>query len=322
MSYAEVLGELRARYDHARPDHREAIRVVDRALRVLVRMPPYAQDRVAAALVTRAPLLGPVLRPPPVTPLCPAYPRVGERWAARIVLGEAPTRLVPGLARREAHEMLLAGVSTETDAYRWLVRDLPVDVVRSVPVARWLRACWADPDRRAALEREIVDRGPHGEEIRGRLIDRVDEISTTDLARGPATSVREAFRSAARRAYERWERDHERAEQPLAPTPLWWRPIRCARLLMSAADLVAEGRAQRHCVGTYAHYVRSGRSVIVSICVVAHGATHRSTAELRRADVAVLQHKGARNCAPPPLCVAALEVIVRRALATAKGSRP
>lgn len=314
--YLTQLRALRARYDSTRRDHREAVRTLDRATATLERIPEHARDRVAAALCVRYPALGAILSPPVVEPLCPAYPRVREAWAARLVLGERPTQLARGLTRREAHEALRDGASSDTDALDWLLADTPVEgrEVRSVAVARWILACWRDPARRAALETERVERGPGGEEIRGRLIARVDEISARDLARGEATGVREAFESCARRAFARWEAEHERRHEPLAAAPRWWRPIRCARLLMSGAELVAEGREMRHCVGTYAAHVRSGRSVIVSLCVRDRdGAVHRSTAELDRATASVRQHKASANGPPHWLCERALRVIERRA---------
>jgi hypothetical protein len=277
--------------------------------------PPHVRPRVEGALrirYCRVPGLSSLLAELPASEtLSSAYPDAPEEIQARLVLGERPTQILRGLTAREAHEALCAGV---VSAERWILRDSPWPdaYVRGPEVARWLAACGRDPARRAALELERIERGPHGEEIHGRLIDRVDEISRLDLPRGEKTGVREAFERAAARRFREWEREHERQHEPLAPVPEWYRPIRCARLLMSAAELIAEGREMHHCVGSYAPYVRSRRSVIVSICVRTRDAVYRSTAELERSTLRVRQHKGPRNGEPPEVCKRALDVCLRR----------
>ncbi len=101
--------------------------------------------------------------------------------------------------------------------------------------------------------------------------------------------------------------------KPLASPPRWWRPARCARLLLTGSQLVAEGRQVRHCVSTYAGYVRQGESVIVSLLIRdGDGLVHRSTVELDRRTALVRQHKGPENETPSPLCQRALEVLSRR----------
>jgi hypothetical protein len=66
----------------------------------------------------------------------------------------------------------------------------------------------------------------------------------------------------------------------------------------------------------YVPYVRRERSVIVSIQVHERrggvDVTHRSTVEVDREKIEVRQHKGRDNTEPPALCVAALEVCLRR----------
>jgi hypothetical protein len=104
-----------------------------------------------------------------------------------------------------------------------------------------------------------------------------------------------------------------RKGEPLAATPHWWKPARCARLLMSAAELAVEGKVMQHCVAGYAGYVRRGESVIVALNVC----EHRSTVELDRAGH-VRQHKGFGNNEPHELCRRALAVLQTRWL---KGAR-
>jgi hypothetical protein len=290
-------------------------KALERVCRTLDRAPENVRPKVETALAIhfgwRHPELLPFLSDDPGIDLCPAYPNAPEGIQARIVLGEKPTQILRGLTAREAHEALTAGV---VSAEAWLLRDTPWERarVRGPEVARWLAACAKDPQRKAALETERVERGPHGEEIHGRLIDRVDEISRHDLVRGEKTGVREAFERAARRRWEQWQKENEKKHEPLAPVPAWYRPIRCARLLMSAAELIAEGKDMQHCVGSYSPYVRSQRSVIVSICVRARDGVYRSTAELDRRTLQVRQHKSYQNGEPHEFCRRALDVCLRR----------
>lgn len=238
----------------------------------------------------------------------PSDDEVLVKIAARLILGESPSRVSGGLTRAEAHIWLTEAGSLS--ASEWLMaRSLPgrrygeyanlCRSARSVPVARWIIACWSDPPRREALEKKRVHRAAHGEMIEGALVDRVDELAPADLR----PSVDETFRRAAARLWRETERAMLKDTKPLAPAPAWWQPIRCARLLLTAAQLRAEGRLMRHCVGAYSGYVTRGESVIVSIVV----RQHRSTVELDRAG-GVRQHKGACNEAPPELCKRALAV--------------
>jgi hypothetical protein len=282
--------------------------------RTLDRTPEHVRPKIETALAIHLgrqhPELLPFLKDRPIE-LCPAYPNAPAEIKARLALGEKPTQILHGLTAREAHAALTAGV---VSAEQWLLRNTPwrYSCVRGPEVARWLVACAKDPQRRAALETERVERGPHGEEIRGRLIDRIDEVSPCDLVRGEKTGVREAFERAAQRRWEQWQRENEKKHKPLAPVPAWYRPIRCARLLMSTAELIAEGKELQHCVGSYSPYVRSQRSVIVSICVRARDGVYRSTAELDRKTLQVRQHGSYRNSEPHEICRRALDVCLRR----------
>ena len=161
----------------------------------------------------------------------------------------------------------------------------------------------------------VFDAGSHlhlARRPRHQLLDRIDEITPADLARGAATGVQPAFEAAAARLYAAWEKGAENDDRPLAALPRWWRPIRCAHALMSAKSLCAEGRAMHHCVGTYAPHVQSERSVIASIAVRVGGEVFRSTVELDRKTREVLQHRAAHNAVVHPLCARALEVCLRR----------
>lgn len=254
-------------------------------------------------------------------PLCPAYPRLRRRRQAELALGKKPQDFFRSLTRREAHQCLRDGYE---DPRKWIVDRALVDVAKGFPrlpgvypismaVARWIAACVRDPERRAALLRPRSTRGVGvGERIGGTFLDRVDELHTADLVHGTATSVTLAFERARERARERRKRDAARRHTPLTKTPEWWQPIRCARLLLTPAELVTEGREMSHCVGNYSDEVRKGRCLIVAIRIDTRSGTYRSTVEIHPKRGSVRQHKAKCNGQPHPLCVRALQVCLRR----------
>lgn len=290
--------------------------LIDGVIALVTAAPAAQRARLCAASIVAH---GIHLNPGHDGPLCPSYPKVNGPRAARLALGAAPAEVVlPGLTPREAHECLAVGC--DDDPIGWLLRHVVAvggpREAHDLATARWVLAVWADDARRQALLAHREEHGLGGVVVRGRFADRVDEIREVDLARGERTSVRDAFASAAKRAYERWAAEAVTRHEPLAAEPEWWgrARVRCARILMSAAELVAEGKDMDHCVGTYAHVVREGRGVVLSLCVRdAHtGDVHRSTAEISRGGSRVVQHKGRANGAPPLLCDAALSVIMAR----------
>lgn len=295
-----------------------------RAAKIILAAPQEKYLRLAIALRILDPRL--VMLPawtPPATwpgrgfgPLCEAYPNAPLDMAARIVLGESPAK-VTGLTAKEAHEYLQSHYHRRPE--HWLLRNenhlSATCSPNSVSVARWLLARWADPAQRAALTKMRTERGPHGEEVSGTFLSRLDEVTDKDLR----PSVRATFEAAAARLQKALERDIARAknQDPLAPVPRWYRPVRCATLLDRPALLLAEGKEMRHCVAVYVPYVRAQKSVVVALRVPERQAdgrvvVHRSTVEIDRATIAVRQHKGAGNTAPPALCERALAVCVRR----------
>jgi PcfJ-like protein len=135
------------------------------------------------------------------------------------------------------------------------------------------------------------------------------------------------------------ERAMAKKQAPLTVAPRWWKPARCAKILLSGADLIAEGHQMHHCAATYAGYVANGNSVVIALRVPQYHyarrtpyaarlkagapgtasvyrvdslAFHRSTAELDRKTLAVRQHKGPGNVVPHMLCQRALAVLLRR----------
>jgi len=260
---------------------------------------------VAAAIACVTPVLRSVLWSAYTAPLAHAtpYPMIGEELAARLILGESPVDLADGaLTRREAHAWLAAGAPPLGS---WILREaaIPVDAVLDVRIALWLRDRWVHAEQRAALthsRRQIVA----GQILEGSYLEHVDALRAEDLG----TSVDDTYRRAAMRAAADMERALASHGEPLAPEPSWWRPVRCARLLRTGPDLVAEGRDMDHCVAGYAGAVRDRASVIVGLCVLGQ----RSTVELAPDIISVRQHQGRSNSAPPALNVRALDVLLRR----------
>lgn len=238
--------------------------------------------------------------------ICPQYSGSTNKkymiLKARIVLGESPTDVLPGLTSKEAHDALMLGFH---NASEYILRDITISSNKdrfSVKVARWIVGCFNDSERRAALLLERSERVA-GAEIRGRFIDRVEELCDSDLINGMGTGVRVAFEECSKRFYAEWEKTAENSHEALNSIPHWWVPASYAKILMSAHDLMVEGRAMHHCVGTYASAVQSGAVIIVSICFFdEENNLHRSTVELDRKTKKVLQHRGDSNKEPSELC--------------------
>jgi hypothetical protein len=172
-------------------------------------------------------------------------------------------------------------------------------------VARWLAECLKNKDKRAALEKRRCFRGPYGEEIHGSFIERLDELRKSDLR----PSVIETFERCAKRHAKLAERNLAKQHEPLHSPPRWWRPMRSATLLLTGKQLIDEGREMKHCVASYAPYVKRGNALVVSLNVLGH----RSTANIDRSTLEVKQHRGVENRTPPELCKRALTTLLKRA---------
>jgi len=274
------------------------------------RAPPAARYRIAQALRIRHPKLTAL---PPINQSIygdqserltfSPYPNVPLQWQAEVVLGKTPAELT-GLTAREAHECFSA--KAWRIPARWLLRDLAIPddggamlSIRTVPIARWYLQRWNDPAQKEALMKEHVERGPAGEEIRGRFIDRMDELEESDLT----PSVRKTFENASNRLRIEFEKEmlSPKNQQLLAPVPAWYTEQPGITLLDHGAQLVMEGREMSHCVATYIGKVRKGWSTILGIRVPTEdGQVLRSTVELNPTTAEVIQHKGVGNAAPPP----------------------
>jgi len=326
MSILSALYEHRRKYVGPLAPH------VEEAIAILEKAHPAIRTRLAAALITRQRTAWPFSLAGKLTdeendyfagrkPMCPAYPKASSYFQANIALGATPAELLPKLTAKEAHEAITMGCTNPIDyvmkkgsGYSYSVRkDGAVNVFetitqpRSLAVARWIAACWRDPLRKEALIRERCERGPHGNEIRGAFIKRIDELLESDIVNGNKTSVTLVFETAMERGLriraERAKTNHT----PLREPPKWWKPTKYARILLTPAELEQEGREMDHCVGTYTELVADGTSVIIALRVPSNtGLIDRSTAELSGDCMEILQHRGPLNDNPTPLCEKAL----------------
>jgi hypothetical protein len=248
--------------------------------------------------------------------LCASYPNVPWRLAVRIARGETPVQLAEGcLSKKEAHEWLRSG---GTDLVQAILRPhtWPVAIwsrlhaVRSPKVAAWLVAL----HKRGALgqlTRQRRAHGPGAQEGGYTFLDKLDEIQEEDLVEEASTPTELAFERAATRVYEAWAAsDVGQDETPLHAAPRWRIFPRCMKWLLSTAGLVAEGKAMKHCVGSYAPSVRAGHCSVLSIVVRVKGEIHRSTVEFAQ-NGDVRQHRGVSNGEAPPLCQRALLSMLR-----------
>ena len=229
---------------------------------------------------------------------------VHSAYVAPLVLGVPPQELSHGLTRDEARRWLEESLGMMPPV-RWLLRQHNVPeriVAHDVAVARWIIAAMRDPVRWQALERVREMRGLFGTVVRGRLIDRIDELTEPDLC----ASIERTFGNAKKRSYESTLKTISGLRAPLAPAPAWWQAQPFARLLITGAELVAEGREMEHCVPLAAFSVLKRVCVIVALNV--HG--HRSTVELDPVTVEVRQHLGHRNARPHPQCEALLRQLL------------
>jgi len=248
--------------------------------------------------------------------LAPEYPDVSLVQARQLREGMSPRAIAASqdadsdLTAAEAHRWL--SESPLLPPLQWLsqrlLRGLGVRdwTLRSWTVARWLERVLQSQQEREALVRTREFAGPDGARIRVRFADRLDEIQDPDLDRGVRTGVARAFGLAAERVgsgrLEELAQDHR-----VLTSPPQWRLGARARLLLTPAELVVEGREMGHCVGCYDYAVSSGRSLILAI----RCGRHRSTAELSR-NGTVLQHRGRGNADPDKICCAVLHSVLRR----------
>lgn len=300
--WAALLRETASDLDGIKGQKKQIKMLLD-AADMIDRAPPAARLRIAQALRIRHPemVVLPAIRGSYEG--FSAYPDAPVSWQAEIVLGKTPAE-VTGLTAREAHEYLSSAYSSghsPRSPAAWLLKDSSGAMLRitSVPIARWYLQRIADPAQNEALMKEHVERGPAGEEIRGRFIDRIDELVESDLT----PSVRKTFENASNRLRLEFEKEMLRPknQQQLAPKPAWYTEQPGITLLDHGAQLVLEGREMKHCVATYIGKVRKGASTILAIRVPSEdGQVLRSTVELNPKTAEVIQHKGVGNKPPPP----------------------
>lgn len=333
LKQALAMAELRASGPLHGAKYQKVVDDLRKHVSIIEKCPPDKRNAVAAALRILQPKYVALPGASEVDKVVTGYPGATRQQTARLLLGDSPVKIAPGLTRAEAHEWLSQHPNQAPS--RWLLqhefktrRVSPCgtiegerrpttyvdDSVQHVEVARWILKMLTKKPTRDALCRERVERAPHGEEIRGSYWDRVDELRPPDLR----DSVDETFTRAAMRMQKSMERLLSKKSEPLAPVPAWWKSARCAKILLTGPELMVEGKQMQHCVATYAGYVKKGESVIVRLEVPERkgrsGETvwHRSTVDLDRRTGQVRQHKGPQNREPHPINVKALNVLLRR----------
>jgi hypothetical protein len=253
--------------------------------------------------------------------LCPAFsPYLEPRTIARLVLGEAPEVVRPGLTRGEAVASLKEGIS-ESRLPRWLLESdeafresqlgPAARLVRSVPVARWILKIARRPEQENALVRYREFRGPHGEVVHGRYLDYLGEVAPEDLTGEGGTGVDAVMRRAIARVTAARLAALAEENRELAPAPPWEAKLpKGVRVLRTSRALVEEGKDMEHCVGGYAPYVQRKESIILAL---RSDDGTRSTVELRpmgNGTYTVAQHYGRRNTAPSKSCQALLDQVL------------
>lgn len=248
--------------------------------------------------------------------LAPSFDMLPLAFARRIALGEKPVDIAQGLlTRAEAHAWLISDYAIPSFA-----TDGPHDDLAVVgSIATWLSVRLSDQTGWAFTHRSIrvlrwlerlhqIGRWPALFELREARVpgqeeprkwmaaDVLDEIQADDIYTG-RDRLDDVLERSARRLGESWLTSAAQDHRDLTRPPAWAKSLpRGIRLLNTAAELIAEGRTMKHCVGGYAEAVRAGQCFILAIDLPRHG---RSTVELSPGNLAVLQHKGERNDAPP-----------------------
>lgn len=295
---------------------------LEKHVEIIERCPPDRRAAVAGALRILQPKYVALPGAESVESAVVSYPKATREQKARLLLGESPVTISGGLTKAEAHQWLSEDPREEParwlldKAYRgggtwssthWAYND-------DMTVARWVVRMLSIPARRQALIRERTWVGPAGREITGSFITRVDELKPQDLREG----VDETFERAARRSQKNIEKLLAKRGEPLATRPQWWKPVKCATVLLSAAELVAEGKIMEHCVATYVGAVKEGESVIVRLEVpelkpgMKEPVKHRSTVEIDRRTGRVKQHRTHQNKDPHPINKKALRVLLKK----------
>jgi hypothetical protein len=250
---------------------------------------------------------------------------------ALLFLGDSPKMLSGGyLTNAEAHAWLSDDNIGSRSAFgvwghsarRWFIHKYagfdgdvagPTDRV----VWAWLRRMLQSPRQRLALIEDHArrairfQRGPDGRPrgvdfIGGAFIVRLDELEEADLTDTVSTTFENA------RTRRLLEKSEFAPDEPLATPPSWWVEDPRVKLLLTPRELADEGENMRHCVGGYSREVKDGDSLVfvISLPSLYDSTICRSTVEVEPKTGEILQHRGYKNSAPDPACVAFLETLV------------
>lgn len=236
--------------------------------------------------------------------LCPAYPALAYEDAQYIASGLSPVDLyrgqIPDITANQAHVFATLGLSP-AEAHNTLLANTQATLrtkhqieanLSSLKVARWLLALCEDPRRKHALysEREMRI----GDEVmQFNFLSFIEDIHEHDI-----DSINDGANRVFGIVLERYRHMNE-PEQPdshdvLCVDPDWLGKLpNWVTKLNTPAQLVAEGRALRSCLGSYSGHLMENH-VILAI-KTKHG---NSTAWISD-EGAFLDHKGKCNREPP-----------------------
>lgn len=227
-------------------------------------------------------------------------------YKAKLLLGSRPTDLVPSLTEKHANLFMAQSEHPTPLGWLWAHAQSQDDALekatspRSVEVLYWTLRMLQSPRRRQAML--TFREGVFGDNVEGRVVDRLDELKPVDLSGSPVRTLETAVERAVR---EEWKGD----DQLVKPEPWHTMVPEGVTVLVTYRGLRAEGKNMRHCVASYANGVAEGRFHILSVNNE-HG---RSTAAMSSKG-RVTQHKGHGNSEPPsehkPLLAKAAEVYV------------
>jgi len=222
--------------------------------------------------------------------------------AARLIFGEKPSDIAPGLTKKEAAAWVLQNVHETPEEWLWRQAveqfpELSISHSKSIPVIRWAMRMLKSPKRKHAMSRPRVLFGERQTDA-ASVLARLDEISLQDLSDSPRETLQRAL---TRRMKEEWDGPEELLKH--AP---WMDDLPDGvTVIRTWQELYLEGLEMRHCVADYAEDIYSGQAVIISL----RTEDSRSTAEYNSGKL--VQHQGLARSIPHHSCVALAQKVER-----------
>lgn len=211
-------------------------------------------------------------------------------YKAELLLGKKPVELVPSLTEKHANMFMQQGEHETPLNWLWSHAKTIEPELKSasqpgtIAVVYWTLRMLQSPRRREAMLRHRT--GVFGDNVEGRVLDRLDEIKPQDLSSSPVRTLETAVERAVR---EEWNGDDQ-----LIKDEGWHQEMpEGVTVLTTYKALRSEGISMRHCVSSYANRVAGNEMLILSIDD-RHG---RSTVAVSPTGD-VTQHKGPHNAEP------------------------